>query len=301
VKTLLEEFSEYLEAERRVSPHTVRNYYKDLELFFGFLESKKIACSTHEQLAGIDPLAIRAFLASRFEVNASSSGARRLSAIKTFFNHLVRSGVLDHSPADGVRAPKIPKILPKFLTLEEAKALLESTIKNDAAGSRDRAIMELLYGSGLRVSELCGLDTGDLDFEGTVVRVMGKGGKERIIPFGSEAAAALKRWLGARPEMSSPASGGALFLNQKGGRLTARSVARMLDRRVVECAIGKNISPHVLRHTFATHMLGEGADLRSIQEMLGHANLSTTQRYTHVTVEHLMQTYDKAHPHAKKG
>jgi len=294
------EFKNYLEAERRSSPHTVRNYCSDVGFFFDYLGSIGVKCGSIKDLKNMEPTYIRSFIASRFKINKASSNARRLSAIKTFFNHLVRNGQLEHSPVDGVRTPKMLKLLPKFLTVDEAKALTECPGKETAATIRNRAVVELLYGSGLRVSELCSLDTGDLDFEGRVVRVVGKGLKERVVPFGPPAVDALKAWLEKRAEIESGDSGNALFLNLRGGRITTRSIARMIDRRVRDCAIPKSVSPHVLRHSFATHLLGGGADLRSIQEMLGHASLSTTQKYTHITIERLMEVYDKAHPHAKK-
>jgi integrase/recombinase XerC len=299
VNPLVAEFVSYLEGEKRSSGHTVRNYRTDIGLFFEFIRSKGLDCLTYDDLKKIDSMSIRAFLASRHGKNAPSSTARRLSAIRTFFNHMVRLGRLEHSPADGVRSPKLPKMLPKFLTIDEAKALMEQSIPDDAAGRRDRAMLEMLYGSGLRVSELSGLEMGDLDFESGVVRVLGKGRKERMVPLGCKASEAVALWIERRPEFAAPESGGALFLNRRGGRLTTRSIARVIDRRVLECATGRKVSPHVLRHTFATHLLGAGADLRSIQEMLGHASMSTTQRYAHVTVEHLMKVYDGAHPHAK--
>jgi integrase/recombinase XerC len=271
----------------------------DLKLFFTYIESRNIRIESDRDLEKIDPLVVRGFLASRFGINAPSSTARRLSAIKVFYDHLIREGRISCNPADGVRRPKTAKLLPKFLTVDEAAAVVSAPGKGDAASLRDRAMLELMYSSGLRVSELCALDTGDLDFEYGVVRVMGKGRKERVVPFGGKARSALNDWLARRGEFMTPLSGNALFLNRRGGRLTARSFARFLDRYGIDCELFKNISPHVLRHSFATHLLGAGADLRSIQELLGHANLSTTQKYTHVSMERLMEVYDKAHPHAK--
>jgi integrase/recombinase XerC len=300
VNELISEYKQYLEKERGASAHTVRNYVSDLELFFAFLREKKIPCEGIDDLERLEPPAVRGFLASMFDDNAASSTARRLSAVKTFFKYLVRMGKLEHNPAEGVRPPKIPNMLPKFLSVDEAAALVATPKTDTSAGLRDRAILEVLYASGLRVSELVGLDTGDVDFEYATVRVLGKGGKERVVPFGSKAADALRAWLAERHKLAGPHSENALFLNHKGGRLTTRSVARMIDRYVLECAMARAISPHVLRHTFATHMLNAGADLRGIQELLGHVSLSTTQRYTHVTIDRLMEVYDKAHPHAKK-
>jgi integrase/recombinase XerC len=296
---IIEEFRRHLEFEKGASPHTVRNYCADLEIFFDWLAQKKIGCGSDGEMGEIGPAAIRGFLASRFGVNSPSSNARRLSSVKALFDWLVRLGRITGNPADGVRRPKTPRMLPKFLSVDEARALVEMPDTRTPAGARDRAILELLYASGLRVSELCGLNPEDLDFEYGTVRVMGKGSKERVVPFGGKAREALESWLEKRPKVAPGTSGEALFLNLKGGRLTARSVARMLDRYVLECAMSRDISPHVLRHTFATHLLGAGADLRGIQELLGHASLSTTQKYTHVSVERLMEVYDKAHPHAR--
>ena len=213
----------------------------------------------------------------------------------------MREGRLEHNPAVGVPSPKVPKGLPRDLTVDEMFNLLDSIHGDDTAGLRDRAILELLYSAGLRVGELVSLNIEDFDLNGGMVRVLGKGNKERLVPFGSKAAAALDRWLeGARPLRAKSSEAEAVFLNLRGGRLTDRSVRRILDRRISEAAIRGHVSPHALRHSFATHLLGAGADLRSIQELLGHSSLSTTQRYTHVSTDALMRVYDKAHPRAKR-
>jgi integrase/recombinase XerC len=298
---LVEDFGRYLGAERGASGNTVAAYCADVALFFGFLRDKGVSCETVADMGRVEPVNIRGFVASRFAQNAAASNARRLSAVKTFFRYLVRRGLIEHNPADGVRSPKTPRMLPKFLTVDEAGAFVSAPGADTPAGLRDRAILELLYASGLRVSELVGLNIRDVDFEYRAVRVLGKGNKERVVPFGSKADEALRRWLDVRPGMARPCSGDAMFLNRKGGRLMRRGVARMIDRHVLMIAMSRNISPHVLRHSFATHMLGAGADLRGIQELLGHASLSTTQRYTHVTVDQLMKVYDQAHPHARKA
>ncbi|MBI5527396.1 MAG: tyrosine recombinase XerC [Deltaproteobacteria bacterium] len=297
---LVADFGRYLEAERGTSKHTVAAYCADLWLFFAFLADKNVRCETVGDMGHIEPVHVRGFVASRFSVNAAASNARRLSAVKMYFRYLVRRGLIEHNPADGVRSPKTPRMLPKFLTVDEAGALMSAPPPDTPAGARDRAILEILYASGLRVSELVGLNLRDADLEYRAVRVLGKGAKERVVPFGSKADEALRRWLEVRPKMARPGSGDAMFLNQRGGRLMRRGVARMIDRYVLLTAMSRNISPHVLRHSFATHMLGAGADLRGIQELLGHVSLSTTQRYTHVTVDQLMRVYDQAHPHAQK-
>jgi integrase/recombinase XerC len=209
---------------------------------------------------------------------------------------------MDASPADSVPTPKRPRLLPKNLSVDEIFALLDGIEGGDPAAARDRAVLEFLYATGLRVGELASLELDDVDLSGGLVRVLGKGNKERIVPFGTKAKAALLAWLRvSEPMRRSGSDGDAVFLNLRGTRLTDRSVRRILDRRLREAAIAARVSPHALRHTFATHMLGAGADLRAIQELLGHASLSTTQRYTHVGVEGLMAVYDQAHPRARRG
>ncbi|ANM32269.1 hypothetical protein ABI59_14760 [Acidobacteria bacterium Mor1] len=287
---------------RRLSPETVRAYRSDLLQFGEFLET--------EHLGGpapgpdkIDSLAVRGFVA--FLTNkglGKTSVARKLSAVRSFLRQWVRDGHMEASPADAVPSPKQPKHLPRDLTVDQMFHLLEQIEEDDRAGIRDRAILELLYGGGLRVGELVGLDLGDLDLGSGMVRVLGKGGKERMVPFGSKAGAALKRWLQSSTILREKSRDyDALFLNfRDNNRLTARSVRRILDRRLREAAIAQKASPHALRHSFATHLLGAGADLRAIQELLGHASLSTTQRYTHVSGEAMIRTYDEAHPRARR-
>jgi len=294
-------FLAYLEDQRRVSNQTLRAYAGDLVQFREFLAERH-----GEALPGpehVDPLAIRGFVARLHNAGlAKSSVARKLSAVRSFLKHAVRLGVIDVSPAEGIPTPKQPKLLPKNLTVDEVFTLLDSIAGDDTAGRRDKALLEFLYATGLRVGELAALDLDDVDHSGGLVRVLGKGNKERIVPFGSKARSSLLSWLAAsEPLRRGPGDANALFLNLRGTRLTDRSVRRILDRRMREAAIAARISPHALRHTFATHMLGAGADLRAIQELLGHASLSTTQRYTHVGVDALMAVYDKAHPRAHRG
>ncbi len=292
-------FLAYLQDQRHVSKETLRAYTSDLAQFRESLAERHGA-----RLPGpeaMEPHAIRGFVARLHNAGiAKSSIARKLSAVRSFLAHAVRQGVIDVSPAEGIPTPKRPKLLPKNLTVDEVFALLEAIDGADVAARRDRALLELLYATGLRVGELAALDLDDVDHSGGLVRVMGKGNKERIVPFGSKAKTSLLAWLLASEPLRRGRAANALFLNLRGTRLTDRSVRRILDRRLLEAAIAAHVSPHALRHTFATHMLGAGADLRAIQELLGHASLSTTQRYTHVGVDALMEVYDRAHPRARR-
>jgi len=236
--------------------------------------------------------------------NASSTVARKLSTLRSFFRYLLERGELERDPSASIRSPRKSQDLPIVLGIDSLFALLEAPDPTTALGARDGAILELLYGAGLRVSELTGLEEGSLDFQQNLVRVLGKGSKERIVPFGSRARLALERWLSLRGTLRTVkhpvprVDQSALFLNRFGGRLSARSVARMLDKHILAVAIQLAVSPHALRHSFATHMMDAGADLRHIQELLGHVSLSTTQRYTHVSAERLIAVYDSAHPRA---
>jgi len=294
----VERFLTYLRDQRRVSENTLRAYESDLSQFGGFLASKDLPPAPEK----IDTLAVRGFVArlSR-EGLGKSSIARKLAAVRSFLKHLVREGRLKDNPAEGVPSPKVPKGLPRDLTVDEMFNLLDGIAVEDLAGARDRAILELLYAAGLRVGELVSLDLGSFDLSGGMVLVLGKGGKERLVPFGSKAAAALRDWIERSSELRAKSQvPQAVFLNLRGGRLTDRSVRRILDRRLREAAIHGHVSPHALRHSFATHLLGAGADLRSIQELLGHSSLSTTQRYTHVSTDALMRVYDRAHPRSHR-
>jgi integrase/recombinase XerC len=292
-------FARHLEVERRASPHTLKGYLSDLGQYAAWL------AETGQPLLPGSPGAIRAFLARAAGTAGAPSLARKLSALRSLYRFLVREGLADQNPARLVASPKQPKRLPTVLPEEDAAALVEAPAAlQGPLAVRDRAILELLYGGGLRVAELVGLDVGDVDLAQRLARVLGKRRKERIVPFGQPAAAALAAWLDAgRPALAAgpdaPGAGAALFLNHRGGRLTTRSVARRLDRWVLEAALPRHVHPHVLRHTFATHLLSNGADLRGIQELLGHASLSTTQRYTHVDWKRLAAVYDDAHPRAK--
>ena len=297
--TELTHFEHYLRVERGLSIHTQRNYLNDLRQFSQFLQESY----PERDLATIDSLVIRSYLGALFKKNKKSSIARKLASLRTFFKFLLRKGILDDDPTTLIGTPRREKHMPTFLSVDEMFALL--TMPDDAtlAGIRDRAIMETLYSSGLRVSELVGMNEENFDTNLGIVRVLGKGKKERIVPIGVKALEAVQNYLVVRKRKRADQPPSAaklpLFENQRGGRLTARSVARIINRYIDQCGIVKHISPHAIRHTFATHMLDAGADLRAIQELLGHVSLSTTQKYTHVSAAKLMETYDKAHPKSR--
>ncbi len=291
----IDRFTGYLADERNLSPHTRAAYLRDLLEFRRFLD--KNGGSDRAALLKIDSFLLRRYLAELHKLNQRTSIARKLSALRTFFRYLVREGHMPGNPAEGLSTPKLNRYLPKTLSVDEAVALMECRSGNSLLDLRDRAIVELFYASGLRVSELTGLNVGSLDLRQKLVRVVGKGRKERILPIGRKAHQAIAAYLDARGASDDDAP---LFLNARGGRLTPRSVQRNLKTRLIKAMIVKDISPHALRHSFATHLLDGGADLRGIQELLGHASLSTTQKYTQVSVDHLMSVYDKAHPRSKK-
>ncbi|MBE0574315.1 MAG: tyrosine recombinase XerC [Desulfuromonadales bacterium] len=295
MQSLIDKFARYLADERNLSPHTRVAYLRDLGEFKSFLDQH--GGSGQEALAAIDSFLLRRHLAELHKRNQRTSIARKLSTLRTFFRYLVRQGHLASNPAEGLSTPKLNRYLPKTLSVDEAAALMERGYGCGLLDLRDRAIVELFYSSGLRVSELTGLDVGALDLREKLVRVLGKGNKERIVPIGRKAHEALLAYLEVRsmPDEKEP-----LFLNARGGRLTPRSVQRNLKTRLIKAGIIKDISPHALRHSFATHLLDGGADLRAIQELLGHVSLSTTQKYTQVSVDQLMSVYDRAHPRSKK-
>ncbi|MBV9215595.1 MAG: tyrosine recombinase XerC [Acidobacteria bacterium] len=296
------DFLQHLKYERNVSPHTLRNYASDLAQFKEYL----LAVEKRDDIPvdQIDRLTIREWMAGLHEQNKKASIARKLASLRTFFQFLVREGKLDSNPAKQVATPRIERKLPTHLSMEDAVRFIETPDTNTDLGRRDRAILEFLYATGIRVSELVGIDIGDIDFRERLVRVTGKRKKERIVPFGEPAAQALMHYLEETrgtflnecPEAERDLN--AVFLHRRGGRLTTRSVGRLIDKYIKLCADIHSISPHSLRHTFATHLLDSGADLRDIQELLGHARLSTTQIYTQVSMEKMIQVYDKAHPKA---
>lgn len=304
MEKLIEQFLEHLRYERNVSPHTLRNYDSDLEQFLDFLAPLKNGQRTLPEITAIDHLTIREWLASLHAAQKKkASVARKLAALRTFFQFLVREGMLELNPAKLVSTPRLEKKLPKHLSIDEAIRFIESPDPETDLGKRDRAMLELMYATGVRVAELTTLNLTDVDFGSKLVRVTGKRRKQRIVPFGDPAGAAIREYLTVRDKflLNAPISKRdeqALFLNYQGTRITTRSVGRMVDKYIRLCAGMHNISPHALRHSFATHLLDNGADLRDIQELLGHARLSTTQVYTHVSMEKLVEVYDKAHPKA---
>jgi tyrosine recombinase XerC len=285
----IDKFINYLKVEKNASGNTIKNYKIDLESFSEFLADKDISEA--------DLLALRRFMAEMRQRNYSKrTVARKLASLRSFFRFLRREGYIKSDPAADISSPKLDKKLPKFLDVGKINTLIEKPDTSNLAGMRDRAILETLYSTGIRVSELVGLDMSDIDQIGGVVKVLGKGSKERIVPIGEKALDAIRKYNDKKDRRSR--SRDAAFLNNRGGRLTDRSVRRMIDKYIKACAIEEKISPHSLRHSFATHLLDRGADLRSVQELLGHMNLSTTQIYTHVTTERLKSVYDKAHPRA---
>ena len=291
MKTAIEQFCRYLETERNLSVHTVSAYRSDLDQFSAFLAGQRGGASP----AGVDHLTIRRYLAQQHKLLTKSSQGRKLSAIRAFFRYLLREGIIDRNPAELVGTPRKEQRVPFHLNIDQVTALVETPTGNSATALRDRAILETLYSCGVRVSELTGMNVGDLDLNGGTARVLGKGGKERIVPVGAVALEALCAYI---EERGTPAAGAPLILNARGGRLTRRSIGRIVDAHMLLIATMRKVSPHTLRHTFATHLLEGGADLRAIQELLGHASLSTTQKYTHVSLDRLMEVYDKAHPKA---
>ncbi len=295
MKNLVDRFEKHLADERNLSIHTCAAYRRDLLSFCAFLE--RHGGADQAALGRVDSLMLRRYLAELHNQNQRTSIARKLSSLRTFFRYLVREGVLKHNPAEGLATPKRNQYLPKTLSVDEARALMERGHGGHLLSLRDRAILELFYSSGLRISELTGLDIGSIDLRERLVRVLGKGRKERIVPIGGKAYTAIIDYLEAR---GMPTDDEPLFLNARGGRLTPRSIQRNLKVRLLKAGVLKDISPHALRHSFATHLLDGGADLRAIQELLGHASLSTTQKYTQVSVDQLMAVYDKAHPRSKK-
>ncbi len=299
----LAEFLQHLKYERNMSDHTLRNYASDLEQFRAFLFAieKRADIPVNE----IDRLTIREWMASLDTAGKKkTSRARKLASLRTFFQFLIREGRLETNPAKLVNTPRVERKLPTHLSIEDAVRLIETPDINTDLGRRDRAIMEFLYATGIRVGELVGINMQDVDFRERMVRVTGKRRKQRIVPFHEHALQALMLYLTeARPAFLNqcpPAErdARAVFLHRRGGRLTTRSVGRMIDKYIAQCSDMHNISPHSLRHSFATHLLDSGADLRDIQELLGHARLSTTQIYTQVSMEKMIAVYDKAHPKA---
>ena len=295
------QFEKYLKGEKNASLHTLKNYLGDLRQFTAFLDqhSPDTVRSGLKGLPQIDTAVLRLFLSDLFKSHGPTSVARKLSTLRTFFEYCLRQGWVSSNPAKTVKSPKIPKRVPQFLTVDEIFSLLAAPKGVGNLEIRDKAILELFYASGLRLSELVGLNVSHIDLEEKVVRILGKGDKERMVPIGDKAIAALRHYIDKRfGLLLTHAQTQALFLNKSGGRLSARAVERLLDKYLKRSGIQKKVTPHILRHTFATHMLNQGADMRGIQELLGHASLSTTQRYTHVELDKLSEVYDKTHPKA---
>ena len=303
----IEAFYRHLSLERNLSEHTTRSYRSDLVQYRRFLEAREKEGLLADAIP-TDPLLIRAFLATLYQERLRKvTMARKVASLRTFYRYLMREGRIRLNPAEAVQLPRGEKHIPFVLSVDEVLSILNVPQPDGAVGRRDRAILELFYSTGIRLSELTGLNLSDCDLSGGLIRVRGKGKKERIAPVGRAAQEALAAYLKKREALKLKRKGEArlfeepLFLSSRGIRMNSRGVARILDRVVMESGVGRKIGPHALRHSFATHLLDAGADLRSIQEMLGHQSLSTTQKYTRVGVAKLMEVYDRAHPRAGKG
>lgn len=303
LKNLIRSFVESLSSEKGYSANTCRAYQNDLEEFVSYIEKNHFSGKKDQKdmvtfrADEVDALKIRGYIGFLHKKNKKSTISRKVSAIRSFFRYLVKRGFIVDNPADLIFTPKQEKGIPAYLPVDDMFRLLDSIKTDTLLSLRNRAIFETLYSSGIRVSELAGMNVVDVDFKGCVIRVLGKGSKQRIVPVGMKAIDAITAY---REKLQKEAGicldNGPLFLNKNKGRLTTRSIARILDKTVRECGLLIPVSPHALRHTFATHMLDAGADLRVVQELLGHKSLSTTQKYTHVSIDRLMETYDKAHP-----
>jgi len=294
MKKELDAYLAYLRHERNASPHTISSYKIDLSQLAAYLEARKL------KLPQVDNVVLRGFLVELYQRQLTkTSAARKLAAIRSFFEFCVRRKWVEDNPAKVVATPRLDRHVPRFLSEDEMVKLLEVPPSNDALGLRDRAILEFFYATGIRVSELVGADLDDINLDEKMVRVRGKGKKERLLPFGRKAAASLEAYLRVRASFPLVLGESAAFLNYQGTRLTSRSVQRLVTKYFKLAALRTKISPHALRHSFATHLLSRGADLRVIQELLGHESLATTQKYTHVDVKHLLDVYRKAHPRAR--
>lgn len=299
----IRDYQTYLTSERNVSEHTRMAYIKDVEEYAEFLRKNNFI----DNIDGILNVAadtVRAYLGYLFRRKVKKVTVnRKISSLRSFYKFLIRSGKTKNNPAGMIQSSKTEKYMPNFLSVDEMFELLHAQNDTSIAGLRNRAMLELFYSSGLRLGELAGLNVMDLDFDQALVKVRGKGRKERIVPVGAPARKVLQEYLAktreVRKKTSEDVFNSPLFLNLRGARITARSIARIVDEATKKSKIGRKISPHALRHTFATHLLNAGADLRSIQELLGHESLSTTQKYTAVNINRMMEIYDKAHPRAK--
>jgi len=292
----IKDFLRYLKQERNFTENTLSSYQNDLEAFERFLEKRKKELS----FSAADKNLLRDFLIDLKEKGLDfSSIARKISALRSFFRFLKRRDLIEYNPALFLLTPKMKKKLPEVLSVIQMKKLLNEKGKEDIWGLRDKAILELFYSSGIRLSELASLDLSSIDFNGGTIRVFGKGRKERIVPVGRKAISALKDYLKAR-ELLSRIETSAVFINRLKKKLSARGIARIVKKNLARISEDKNVSPHTLRHTFATHLLDAGADLLAVKEMLGHKNLSSTQIYTHTTVERLKKVYKQAHPRSER-
>ena len=301
-----ERFLLYLEREKNYSPKTVQGYESDLEEFYQFAcEYLGLKEGSELELRKIDRKLVRSWMNRMYQGLSPASIERHLSSLRSFFNYLVKEGAVKYNPAKLVKSPKKEKKLPKVLSPDEVFALLEAPSGEDVLSVRDRAILELFYASGLRLSELAGLNLEDLDLSQGLIRVMGKGKKERVVPIHQRAIDRLKKWLERRADLKKSVldedARRAVFLSRRGTRLSARAIELLLGKYLKKAGIYRPATPHSLRHSFATHLLDSGMDIRSIQELLGHSSLSTTQRYTQVSLKELMEAYDDAHPRAKKA
>jgi integrase/recombinase XerC len=307
VDQALKDFEAHIDVERNLSPHTRRNYISDVRQFQKFLSDNKIPVERRsgDRLIQVDLMVLRAFLAFLYRQNVKKvTISRKIASLRAFFKYLLREGRVAYNPADMIQSPRVEKYLPSFLSVDEAFTLVDGVFNDDVFGLRDKAVIELLYSSGIRVGELSGLNVDDIDWSSHLMKIRGKGRKERIVPIGGPAMKALRDYTGKRNTMTRSGEDGksqALFLNRFGSRLSTRSVARIIDKYVLVSGINKKISPHALRHSFATHLMDGGADMRVIQELLGHESLSTTQKYTSMSIGKLLEIYDKAHPKAKGG
>jgi integrase/recombinase XerC len=301
---LIGDFQIYLRVERNVSEHTCRAYIDDLQEFIKFLKKDKYI-KDQDGLFGTEADTVRAYLGFLFQQKIKKVTVnRKISSLRAFYKYLIRSGKTKYNPTETIRTSKTEMYIPVFLSVDEMFELLNVPMDNSTLALRNKAILEMFYSSGLRLSELAGLDVMDLDLNQGLVKVRGKGRKERIVPVGGPALKVIQEYLAETAKLRNDAHADIfrdpLFLNARGKRITGRSIARIVDETTVKSGIGRKISPHVLRHSFATHLLNAGADLRSIQELLGHESLSTTQKYTAVNINHMMEIYDKSHPRAKK-
>lgn len=301
----IDDFLEFLSVQKNYSHNTVRSYSHDLyEFFYFYALYKGVDCESKNEVdllyaSDVDVIAIRGYLGKLYKKeNKKSSVARKLSCLRSFFSYLVKYGSVKENPADQVMTPRQDKPVPGYLTVDDIFRLIDSVNTRTILGIRNKAILELMYSTGIRVSEVSGLNRGDIDSDKGIIRVTGKGNKQRVVPVGLKALEAVEKY---RKKLNYSVDSGVqsktpVFLNKNGGRLSTRSIGRMLDQAAASCGLAVPVSPHDIRHTFATHMLDAGADLRGVQEILGHESLSTTQKYTHVTIDRLTEAYDKAHP-----